>query len=95
MPAPSESEEVLKEVKKILASQSEPYTEKERDRFNGPIRIGRGLKLREDLYSAVWLHWLRIEVITGGFDPTQEGNEPSKKSKEEEKETEIWLNDIR
>ena len=95
MPAPSESEEVLKEVEKILASQSEPYTEKERDRFNGPIRIGRGLKLREDLYSAVWLHWLRIEVITGGFDPTQEGNEPSKKSKEEEKETEIWLNDIR
>ena len=69
MRAPSESEKVRREVEKILASQSKPYTEKKRDRFDGPIRIGRGLKLREDLYSAAWLHWLKIEVITGGFDP--------------------------
>ena len=93
--AKSELKKVRKEVEKILASKSQPYTEMKRDPFDGPIRIGRGLKLREDFYSAVWLHQLRIEVITGGFDPTQEGNEPSKKSKDEEKETEIWLNDIR
>ena len=93
--AQSESKKVRKEVEKILASKSQPYTEMKRDPFDGPIRIGRGLKLREDFYSAVWLHQLRIEVITGAFDSANQGNEPSKKSKEEEKETEIWINDIR
>ena len=42
-----------------------PYMEKDRDRFDGPTRIGKSLDLREDFYSASYLNWFKLEYITG------------------------------
>ena len=72
--------EEVKEVAHVIIDQlMKPYTEKVRDRFDGPLRIGKTLSLREDFYSAAYLHWFKIEYITG----KPEENEPGEPDKED------------
>lgn len=60
-----EDPEIKNAVKEILGGWKEGYANLERDRSDGPLRIGKGLQLREDFYATAWLSMLHIEVITG------------------------------
>lgn len=47
-----------------------------RDRFKGPLRIGETITLREDFYSATWLHFFHVEVLAGAPTPKKPEENP-------------------
>lgn len=78
--------EIKKPATKIIDNMKKPYMEQHRDRFTGPTRIGTGLNLREDFYSAAFLNWFKIEYITGKPDPNEtQKPDTTKKLKKETK----------
>ena len=58
------NQKVQEMIKEILDSESKPYPQRERDRFNGPRNFGKGFALREDFYAAGWLHQFHLQVLT-------------------------------
>ena len=52
-------------VDEILAEQSKPYIEIQKDRIasDGPQRIGSTFKLREEFFSAMWLYMFKANYI--------------------------------
>ena len=57
-------------VDEILAEQSKPYIDIQKDRIasDGPQRIGTTFKLREEFYSAMWLYMFKANYILN-IDP--------------------------
>jgi len=60
-----------KAAKEKLNDLGKPYMEQDRDRFDGPARIGKSLDLREDFYSSSYLNCFKLEYITGKPNPNQ------------------------
>ena len=64
---PNEDIKLKEIVDNILAEQSKPYSEiqKEREVRSGPQRIGTTFKLRAEFYSAMWLYQFKADYILG------------------------------
>ena len=54
-------------VDEVFAAESKSYLQqaKERDPRTGQPRIGTSFTLREDFYSAMWLHYFKTDYILG------------------------------
>ena len=41
------------------------YATYKRNRFSGPIRMGKPISLREDFFAITWLHQFKIDHLCG------------------------------
>ena len=62
-PQLDETDEQQKICKDILKTRKEPYKKKNRTIFDGPLRLGKSLELREDFYAVSFMHWLKRKAI--------------------------------
>ena len=61
-------------INKVKEMTDDSYSTYKRNRFSGPIRMGKSISLREDFFAITWLHQFKIEHLCGhefktGDDP--------------------------
>ena len=64
-PLDNETDLQRKQAEIILEERSKSYFEREPSIFDGEVRVGTSLVLREDLFSYAYVHMLKSRVVTG------------------------------
>ena len=62
-PLPDETEEQKETCKAILKERKKPYADRSRSVFDGPVRLGSPLEVREDFYAFSFIFWLKRQTI--------------------------------